>query len=335
MSRLSRVFGGAGRVFGKAYGIGRRLHEETGKSALLMTLDMFLCRVRYHTNIEEYQVFRFYERNHYGRSQFFGWHDTRRVEKELNDYSYRGLLDNKKSFMEAFSDFIGRRWLYAPDHTNEEIVAFVAELGEAFFKPVDAMQGRGAFKSSFEEIGDADVFCEKMRDGQYMIEEVIAQHPVLARINPNSVNTLRITTLLQPDGDVRAVSAALRCSAGESVVDNKSAGGIVTGVDVATGILRADSSTRDGRTFMRHPHTGVVLPGIELPLWDAVLDLVYRAAKALPQMRLVGWDVAITEAGPLLVEGNTQSGTRIMQHGDIGVKKIIFGDGKKNGKKMP
>jgi hypothetical protein len=56
-----------------------------------------------------------------------------------------------------------------------------------------------------------------------------------------------------------------------------------------------------------HPVTGVRLVGIHLPLWSEVLDLADRATAAFPELALPSLDVAITDAGPVLVETNTET----------------------------
>ena len=41
-----------------------------------------------------------------------------------------------------------------------------------------------------------------------------------------------------------------------------------------------------------------------MPFWKEVLDLCSRAARIIPNLRSVGWDVALTPDGPVIVEGN-------------------------------
>jgi hypothetical protein len=53
-----------------------------------------------------------------------------------------------------------------------------------------------------------------------------------------------------------------------------------------------------------HPVTGAPTVGVQLPEWDAVLALVSRAAEAFAPLRAVGWDVAITDGGVVLLEAN-------------------------------
>ena len=44
--------------------------------------------------------------------------------------------------------------------------------------------------------------------------------------------------------------------------------------------------------------------GRKIPFWNEVLSICNDAAKKIPKCQYIGWDVAITENGPLLIEGN-------------------------------
>ena len=55
----------------------------------------------------------------------------------------------------------------------------------------------------------------------------------------------------------------------------------------------------------RHPDTGIDLVGFEIPQWDAVVELAMMASTAFDPVGFVGWDIAVTNNGPVLIEGNT------------------------------
>src|SRR5690606_16286151 len=90
-------------------------------------------------------------------------------------------------------------------------------------------------------------------------------------------------------------------------VDNFSQGGLASPVDPRTGELRKAVFKDLDATVVRysvHPITGTRLEGFRLPLWDQVINLVMRAHAAFLEFPSVGWDVALTPDGPVLVEGN-------------------------------
>ena len=65
--------------------------------------------------------------------------------------------------------------------------------------------------------------------------------------------------------------------------------------------------TRDDhsvKTFSVHPRTGLRFEGFQLPLWQDLCDLVIGSAKKFLPIQTIGWDVAVTSKGPVIVEAN-------------------------------
>ena len=59
-----------------------------------------------------------------------------------------------------------------------------------------------------------------------------------------------------------------------------------------------------GVIYETHPMTGIQLEGFQVPMFFEACELAKKASKVVPQVRYVGWDIAITPDGPALVEGN-------------------------------
>ena len=68
-----------------------------------------------------------------------------------------------------------------------------------------------------------------------------------------------------------------------------------------------------GNIYEIHPITGANLIGIKLPFWLETKKMLESAAKEVPQVKYVGWNVAITPFGPIIIEGNTTPGYRYYQ----------------------
>ncbi len=140
----------------------------------------------------------------------------------------------------------------------------------------------------------------------YLLQDRLAQHPALEAICGAAVATVRLVVLLTPQG--RVVHRALwKLPAGSNVADNFwRKGNLLAALEPATGrITRVVQGVgAEAAEVDRHPGSGAPLLGFELPDWPLVLDLVDRAATALPGVRMQAWDVALGPAGPLLVEVN-------------------------------
>ena len=95
----------------------------------------------------------------------------------------------------------------------------------------------------------------------------------------------------------------MRVGKGNSVIDNASAGGVFGVINIDTGRIYA-ACDRWGNSFDVHPDSGKHLIDLEVPRWNEVKELVKKAAQVLPEVRYVGWDVAVTNTGCVLIEGN-------------------------------
>lgn len=233
----------------------------------------------------------------------------------LNDRAASArYFDDKAAFLRRFSRFTGREFLEITDATTPtEVEAFLQRHPVFMAKPRDGMCGKGVEKRRADEFADAQALLSHLRQtGRALLEEVIVQHAALQSLYPHAVNTVRVVTL--SDGrDPHVLYACLRVGAGGGVVDNFNSGGLSVPVDLADGTIRMPALNRRGERFEHHPDTGVAFRGLRLPLWEESLALVKEAARVVPAVRYVGWDIALTPQGPVLVEGNPFPGNGIVQ----------------------
>ena len=142
---------------------------------------------------------------------------------------------------------------------------------------------------------------------QYIVQEVIKQHPALAKINPSSVNTIRVMTMFR-DGNVKALSSVLRMGIDGSRVDNCSSGGIVCGI-TSDGHLKEVAYDGAANRYYRHPQ-GSEFKCMEVPSFHKCVEAAKRLAyRFYGASRLISWDFAVDEDGePVLIEMNISFG---------------------------
>lgn len=138
-------------------------------------------------------------------------------------------------------------------------------------------------------------------------QEVLRQHEVLNRVNPTSVNTLRIVSFMF-NGRVNILSSVLRMGRNGSRVDNASSGGIVCGIK-PNGQLKNVAYDTVANVYLKHPQ-GTEFESIVIPNYADCINLVTTLAKRFSSVsRLISWDLAIGEDGkPLLIESNVTFG---------------------------
>lgn len=150
-------------------------------------------------------------------------------------------------------------------------------------------------------------FLEDTNEKDYIIQKIIKQHDSLNKIHSNSINSLRIVSLLMQDG-VYILSSNLRMGVNEGRVDNVTAGGISCGINPDGTLKKYATAYYSGERFDRHPQ-GVIFEGFIVPSYDKALELVRKAHPLIPHFRLVSWDIAINEdEDPILIEANMRKG---------------------------
>lgn len=231
------------------------------------------------------------------------------------------LLDNKLAFAhvmrgagiphpETFGFAHEGAWHW-PDHGRAKALAAM-ERGEAVVvKPTFGRKGQSV------EFIRAPAELEAARAQDVIATSFVRQAPYAERIFAGSVNTIRVLSVIPRDGTPLVAAAMHRFGAAATGgVDNFSAGGVVARVDLESGRLDRAARIGQGNRLLwseAHPETGAPIAGVEVPHWPAVRSLVLRLCELLPFLIYVGWDVAVTAEGPVVIEGNARPSLRFFQ----------------------
>lgn len=183
-------------------------------------------------------------------------------------------------------------------------------------KKSDSAEGKNIFRISVSDILKNNdilqhVFSEILKS-EYLFQNFITQHPELNRLNPRSVNTVRIDTFTNQEGEIQIYNSMLRTGSGNHFIDNVSQGGLAIGIDQNRGVLFPESHTfftgyNPAKSRYAHPVSGTLFEGFQVPYFNEAKQLAVDAAEKLPQVKLAGWDIAIQPDGPVLIEGNNNS----------------------------
>jgi hypothetical protein len=218
-----------------------------------------------------------------------------------------------------------RRWL--------ELMGDRAD--DLFIKPDDGAYGDGAFSASRRgnrwhyqgrTTTASDLFYfirERANEGQmrFIVQSRIqAHHELRGLMSPTAVGCVRIVTYMR-DGQAHLFCAEIKLTAGDGDTDNfglAANGNMVSAVDMDSGRLSVGYASRSPvwpviQPVSEHPDTGRRIEGTRLPLWEEVKSLALQAQRSLPEVKTIGWDIAITPEGPLILEGNTTYGLASLQ----------------------
>ena len=208
----------------------------------------------------------------------------------------------------------GMRSIHNLDSFSCLIGDLIAEskASSIFAKPIAGYGGRDCFKLDAGMLSTdclADVYY-KISSSKYLFQETIVQHPLISAIYSHSINTLRIHACIYKNGQIELISIMMKFGSNGKYVEAGGLGTILISVDMDTGKLGPYAWKNfewGGDKYIHHPDTGFEFAGFIVPHFEAAKDMVKAAAAFLPY-RLVGWDLAITEEGPILIEGNHDFG---------------------------
>jgi hypothetical protein len=223
------------------------------------------------------------------------------------------LFDNKLMFKLYLDQKIKQTKLIAFFNPKDKKIIHYEKprTDKVVIKPIKGATGKG-FK-----IISSKRFIDNLKKYKKssLVEDYIEQHKFLNKIFSKSVNTLRVLTFKDKE-KIQIISMILKVgTSSTNHVDNIGRGGIPIAIDLDLGILLKAHFYKDHNHFqyIRHPETNYEFQGKILPFFQEVKDMAIKAHEMFPKCAIVGWDIAITENGPLLVEGNGLPDIPVMQ----------------------
>ena len=266
--------------------------------------DIWYSAIVYSSAPVEYFLFGFSRLNHRGRQSFFPTWEAKAFYKRVTAANpERKVFEGKYNTYLKYRDFYKREILLVDEHLSDEaFFDFVRRHPRFVVKPYFEEGGKGVH---FEDVTGTtpEALLAKLRQSTVVVEQPIAQSQELARFHPRSVNTLRLATAVK-DGEPHLLFAFLKLGQGDSIVDNGAAGGICCLVDPDTGTVVGPGMTENGRSFLVHPDSGLQINGLRVPRWEQAMATALELARLSPTQTYVGWDMALTDDGWVLVEGN-------------------------------
>ena len=300
--------------------VAREIAARTGRSRLAILVDMVWCSAKYGAGYLDYEEYEFYLLTARERATFMTSTHYDRISARYNAREFRHLFADKSEFNVLFERFLGREWLDVRTATPEELAGFLARHPVVMTKQPESIHGLGVRRRTAEDAGPPAAFRDELLgSGFFLVEAFIAQHPDMAALAPRSVNTLRVMTFLDDDRrTVHVLEAALKMGL-DADVDNFGSGGMYTILD-DDGVAEYPAFDMATNVYATHPATGARIVGFRVPRYQEIVATLREAARVVPEIRFVGWDVAVLPDGVAIVEGNWASGGFQMKPSLSGVK---------------
>lgn len=271
---------------------------------------------RHGASFDDYYLLRFFEKNDAERRQYLTLSRLYELERQQHDLAYAQILRDKARFKAHFEPWLGRdSWTWpelqalpdtgVPPHKVVIKSRFGVRGRDLFFPAQRFVSWRALREHMRQTLPEPE---------RYLCEAYIEQHPDLAALNPGTVNTLRIMTYCAAE-QVQIWGTVLRIGCG-SGPDNWAQGGVAAWVD-DDGVIRRGAVPKDPFTapLSHHPVNGQPIVGFAVPQITAARALALQAARALPRVPSVGWDVVVKADGGLcLLEGNDRWSYLLLQN---------------------
>ena len=286
------------------------------------------------------------------RGEFAGAKAMRRIFKACNfEEDWLGLVWDKLALYAILKGFgfpvPETRFVYhrsrtlGPMPVANSPEAFASLLRQSrhyplFFKPNGSYQSLGAaaakrFDSKSDKLLMADDSCievssfvgsvERYAENGYLAQSRLAPHPSLKPICGDNLSTVRALVMLTSDGP-RLLKAAWKLPSQQNIADNYwRPGNMMAAINPETGkVTRLVSGFGVGlEEYTIEPATSRPVANLQVPDWSQVKELSLAATSALGHLRLIGWDIGVTDKGPVIVEANETP--------DFGLHQIAEGRG--------
>ncbi|MBS2037090.1 hypothetical protein JST97_19030 [bacterium] len=299
---------------------GSRVKQLTGKTELNQAFEVVALALQHSVAAPAYYQYELFRPENWqrvedylfqGESDFFAhW---------LN----RGQLHPATQNKHVFSQLMLRHGLpglptLALYHEGRNAQGVFAPEGSFFVKPVHGARGdsclawvqigpgqftrqdHGALQS-WTEI-EVELKAHSLRRA-LLVQARQSSHPQLSGICPGSLGTVRYVTGRLPEGEIVHIAATLKLPWRFHEVTNNLS--LISAVELESGVLgKAWSYQPLCPGYGHHPITKFPIAGLQLPDWTKVTDLATKAHQLLTNHVFLGWDIALTDAGPVLLECN-------------------------------
>lgn len=283
------------------------------RSFLDLYTDIIRCKFKYGTALSDYLLFNFMDfQDPKMRDEYIFAKDWVRLVHNLNPPNDApGFLSDKVLAYKRFQKYFYRDVLITADVSDKDIEAFCEKHSVFYAKKAWSFAGRDVEKITV----DPDRIPETvayLREHYDMLEEEIIQHPDLDRVSPSAVASFRFT-ILKYQGRILILPLSVRIALWDDVdiikmgqssscvaIDEE--GRFISPAVVNDSVFDPAFETR----YDVHPLTGVPISdgSFQVPFYKEMVDMMVEITEGEEEYGHLGWDIAVSDKGPCVIEGN-------------------------------
>lgn len=290
----------------------KKVAKKENKSFIKMVFDTGYCVFRYGFGLTDYLNYQLYNKNKSERKKYLSTKKENKFYEIVSPSTYKQRYTIKPNFLEDFKKYTKRDFFVPKEGDFDEFVNFLGKHEVFMSKPYDGLGGADVKKEYAKNIENKEEYFNNAIQNRIFLEELVVQHPEMNRLCSTSVNTMRIMTF-NNHGNPRILWMGLRVGNGINAIDNFHAKGMAVNIDINTGKLVGNAIDKDLNEYVEHPTTHIKFDGFQIPCFEEAKKMVLEASLESDKILVVGWDVAISDKGPVIIEGNRRPGFDIVQ----------------------
>ena len=279
-------------------------NKKTNRSYINNFIRIINYKVKYKINLEDYYSLQFYNMRDNEVATFFTYKMNDKLVDKMNNKKKKKIFDDKSVFDQIFEEYLGRKCLKT-DASYDEFVKFIGTKKEIFYKKIAGNRGIGAQKINVDDYkGNIKKLYDDIQNMDLgIVEDVVVPHDDIKKICDSGLSTIRLITL-NINGKLVILDSVFMIINGGIVNCEVTGGGLSACIDVNSGIVVSDAVDVNRNYYSNHPISGEVIKGFQIPFWNEVLSLANEVYNKVPGVNYIGWDIAITNDGPIIIEGN-------------------------------
>lgn len=290
----------------------KEISKREHKNYVGMMFDTVYCVFKYGLGLSDYLNFKIYNKSRKERKEYVSTRTENTFYETVSPSKYKTRYTIKPNFLKEFSEYTKRDFIVPNEDNYQEFLDFMEKHPIFMSKPYDGLAGADVKKEYSKDIEDKKEYFNHAIQNRIFLEELVLQHPDLNILCDKSVNTMRIMTF-NNKGNSRIIWMGLRVGNGINSIDNFHAKGMGVNIDIDTGKLVGVAIDKDLNEYKEHPVSHVKFDGFQIPYFKEAKELVLKASLESDKILVVGWDVAITPNGPIIIEGNRRPGFDLVQ----------------------
>jgi hypothetical protein len=174
---------------------------------------------------------------------------------------------------------------------------------------------------------DINELCKRLEGSKWVLQKRIKSHETIRKMNATALNTSRIVTILNGK-DPEYLTGFQSFATGDTEIDSWGEGSVYVGFNyrksVLTGLGFYHPTVAKYARAKAHPDSGINFDGYFIPYLNESVELCLKAHRLLYNNFIIGWDIVITDEGPLILEANEKPGMNAVQCIDGGLRYKIM-----------